>query len=372
MAIEESKDLSSLGLDELIKNLKVHEVVMERDFETYKGKKEQIKSIIWKARKESSDDETSTSTSDDEEYAMAVRNFKKFFRRKDQKAFIGGSWSDSENDAEDKTNDETCLMAQSSNEVCLRTCLEPNKWIKDSGCSKHMTGNKSLFSIYKAYDRDSKPTKTSMSTEIKLTKDDKADFVDRSKYQGTKMPSEHQQEYKKTRSYASKLYNDPNMSDLLRDIYRALESRYVHEGRIIDPSFYNDLSDDPVAKFTAIGLDELEKTLEQIEPFNSRLPGLDDIRNRDHTQAIIGLMFYCLENRQPFNLAYFIVRTMYFFRDRRDKILPYGMILTHLFENLKANMAQGSFDELYKLVPSKMSSLRKNNPRDLHPKELGM
>ncbi|GKD93759.1 retrovirus-related pol polyprotein from transposon TNT 1-94, partial [Tanacetum coccineum] len=37
-------------------------------------------------------------------------------RNKDQKAFIGGSWSDSENDAEDKTNDETCLMDQSSNE----------------------------------------------------------------------------------------------------------------------------------------------------------------------------------------------------------------------------------------------------------------
>ncbi|GKG08987.1 hypothetical protein Tco_0334819, partial [Tanacetum coccineum] len=37
-------------------------------------------------------------------------------RNKDQKAFIGGSWSDSENDAEDKINDETCLMAQSSNE----------------------------------------------------------------------------------------------------------------------------------------------------------------------------------------------------------------------------------------------------------------
>ncbi|GKD22280.1 hypothetical protein Tco_1223983, partial [Tanacetum coccineum] len=36
---------------------------------------------------------------------------------KDQKAFIGGSWNDSENDAEDKTNDETCLMAQSSKEV---------------------------------------------------------------------------------------------------------------------------------------------------------------------------------------------------------------------------------------------------------------
>nr|GFA01361.1 reverse transcriptase domain-containing protein [Tanacetum cinerariifolium] len=42
-------------------------------------------------------------------------------RNKDQKAFIGGSWSDSENDAEDKTNDETCLMVQSLNEVTLNS-----------------------------------------------------------------------------------------------------------------------------------------------------------------------------------------------------------------------------------------------------------
>ncbi|GKG13950.1 hypothetical protein Tco_0350910, partial [Tanacetum coccineum] len=36
-AIEDSKDLSSLALDELIGNLKVHEVVMEKDFQIYKG-----------------------------------------------------------------------------------------------------------------------------------------------------------------------------------------------------------------------------------------------------------------------------------------------------------------------------------------------
>ncbi|GKB39509.1 hypothetical protein Tco_0884451 [Tanacetum coccineum] len=53
-----------------------------------------------KVKKDSSDDETSISGSDDKEYAMA---------------------SDSENDAEDKTNDETCLMAQSSNEVTLNS-----------------------------------------------------------------------------------------------------------------------------------------------------------------------------------------------------------------------------------------------------------
>ncbi|GJT20528.1 zf-CCHC domain-containing protein [Tanacetum coccineum] len=167
--IEESKDLSSLALDELIGNLKVHEVIMKKDFEIYRGKKEIVKSIALKAKKESSDDETSTSRSNDDEYAMIVRNFQKFFRRKgkfvrqpreekksfrqrdekkgksdlkcfrcgnpnhliddcpkpprnkNQKAFIGGSWSDSENNAEDKTNDETCLMDQSSNEVTLNS-----------------------------------------------------------------------------------------------------------------------------------------------------------------------------------------------------------------------------------------------------------
>ncbi|GJV86923.1 zf-CCHC domain-containing protein [Tanacetum coccineum] len=38
-------------------------------------------------------------------------------RNKDQKAFVRGSQSDIKNEVEDKTNDETCLMAQSLNEV---------------------------------------------------------------------------------------------------------------------------------------------------------------------------------------------------------------------------------------------------------------
>ncbi|GJS30261.1 zf-CCHC domain-containing protein [Tanacetum coccineum] len=53
-----------------------------KDSEIYRGKKERVKSIALKSKKESSDDETSTSGSDDEEYVLAVRNFKKFFRRK--------------------------------------------------------------------------------------------------------------------------------------------------------------------------------------------------------------------------------------------------------------------------------------------------
>ncbi|GJT47392.1 hypothetical protein Tco_0956107 [Tanacetum coccineum] len=78
-AIEESKDLTSLSLDELIGNLKVHEMIIRKDFEIVKAKGER-KSLALKAKKESSDEEFLTSESEDEEYAMAVRNFKKFFK----------------------------------------------------------------------------------------------------------------------------------------------------------------------------------------------------------------------------------------------------------------------------------------------------
>ncbi|GKF42525.1 zf-CCHC domain-containing protein [Tanacetum coccineum] len=150
MAIEESKDLTSLSLDELIENLK--------------------------AKKESSDEECSTSGSKDEEYAMAVRDFKNFFKRrgkfmrqprndkktfqrscddkngkgdrkcfrcgdpnhligecpkppkdKNQRSFVGGSWSDSGEEDDEKVKDETCLVAQASSEICLEIDLESNK-----------------------------------------------------------------------------------------------------------------------------------------------------------------------------------------------------------------------------------------------------
>ncbi|GJT89425.1 zf-CCHC domain-containing protein [Tanacetum coccineum] len=169
-AIEESKDLTSLSLDELIGNLKVYEVIIKNDSEMVKGKREQNRSLALKAKKESSDEDSSTSDSEDEEYAMAVRDFKKNFKRRgrfvrqphnkikvsqrnkddkngkgerkcfkcgdsnhligecpklsrsyNQRAFVGGSWSDSDEDEEEKTKDEKCLMAKASNEVLSET-----------------------------------------------------------------------------------------------------------------------------------------------------------------------------------------------------------------------------------------------------------
>ncbi|GJW09588.1 hypothetical protein Tco_1575415 [Tanacetum coccineum] len=80
-AIEESKDLTSLSLDELIGNLKVYEVIIKKNSEMVKGKREQNRSLSLKAKKESSDEDNSTFDSEEEEYAMAMRDFKKFFKR---------------------------------------------------------------------------------------------------------------------------------------------------------------------------------------------------------------------------------------------------------------------------------------------------
>ncbi|GJV11669.1 retrovirus-related pol polyprotein from transposon TNT 1-94 [Tanacetum coccineum] len=189
-AIEESKNLTTLPLDELIGNLKVYEEVIKKDVETVKGKKEQSRSLALKVKKEVSDEDSSSSDSEDEEYAMAIKEFKKFFKRRgrfarqprgdrktfqrsrndgydkserkcfrcgdpshfigecskppknnDQRAFIGGAWSDNGEDEVEKTKDEACLVAQAPDEICLGVNLEPDEWIKDSGCSKHMTGN---------------------------------------------------------------------------------------------------------------------------------------------------------------------------------------------------------------------------------------
>ncbi|GKG33444.1 hypothetical protein Tco_0433603 [Tanacetum coccineum] len=83
-----------------------------------------------------------TSGSEDEEYAMTVRDFKKFFKRrgrfmrrpnpkppkdKNQRAFVGGSWSDSGKDDDEKVKDETCLVAHASSEICRGVDLEPDE-----------------------------------------------------------------------------------------------------------------------------------------------------------------------------------------------------------------------------------------------------
>nr|GEU94113.1 integrase, catalytic region, zinc finger, CCHC-type, peptidase aspartic, catalytic [Tanacetum cinerariifolium] len=117
-------------------------MIIKKDFEIVKAKVKR-KSLTLKAKKESSDEECSTSESEDEEYTIAVRDFKKFFKRRDAATRIIL--------LENVQNDRKTRTKELLSEICLGVDLEPNEWIKDSGGSKHMTGNQKLFSSYKAY-----------------------------------------------------------------------------------------------------------------------------------------------------------------------------------------------------------------------------
>ncbi|GJT21256.1 hypothetical protein Tco_0891193 [Tanacetum coccineum] len=48
-------------------------------------------------------------------------NVLNYANNQNQKAFVGGSWSNSDEDEEEKTNDEKCLMAKASNDVLSET-----------------------------------------------------------------------------------------------------------------------------------------------------------------------------------------------------------------------------------------------------------
>ncbi|GJR77477.1 retrovirus-related pol polyprotein from transposon TNT 1-94 [Tanacetum coccineum] len=200
--------------------LKVYEMIIKK-IEIVKAKVER-KSLALKAKKESSDEECSTSGSEDEEYAMAVRDFKKFFKRrgifvrqpqnykktfqrnrddkndkserkcfrcedpnhligecpkpprdKNQRAFVGGSWSDSGEEDDEKVKDETCLVAHASSEVCSESSYfsDENSSIDDIALDneydklckmslKIITKNKKL-----------KATRNSLENELRELKD---------------------------------------------------------------------------------------------------------------------------------------------------------------------------------------------------------
>ncbi|GKD78592.1 hypothetical protein Tco_1341213 [Tanacetum coccineum] len=106
--IKESKDLTSLSL-ELIGNLKVDEMIIKKDSEIVK-EKVKWKSLALKDMKEYSDEECSTSGSEDEEYAMAMRQPESSYwrmsktteRHTTKELFFGGSWSDSGKEDDEK------------------------------------------------------------------------------------------------------------------------------------------------------------------------------------------------------------------------------------------------------------------------------
>ncbi|GKA30571.1 zf-CCHC domain-containing protein [Tanacetum coccineum] len=185
-AIEEAKNMATLPLNELVRNLKVYEMILENDSVVSKTTtKDKVKSLALKAKftgeqtindsdsQDGSDEDKDEEEEEAEAFNLLARNFQKFFHKgnrfgrdnrfgnganrfgrgrgnsfgnkggesskqkgacynciieghfasecrnpKENKAFVGGAWSDSE-DGDKHQNDATCLMAIESQEVCI-------------------------------------------------------------------------------------------------------------------------------------------------------------------------------------------------------------------------------------------------------------
>ncbi|GJS16522.1 hypothetical protein Tco_0410994 [Tanacetum coccineum] len=141
--IEAAKYLATLPLDELVGNLKVYEMILENYGVVSKTTtKEKVKSLALKAkvtREQTSDDSDSQDGNDEdvdeeeevEAFNLLARNFRKFFRKgnrieghfasecrkpKENKDFIGGAWSDSE-DGKEHQNDATFAEVPSASSL---------------------------------------------------------------------------------------------------------------------------------------------------------------------------------------------------------------------------------------------------------------
>ncbi|GJT27995.1 hypothetical protein Tco_0908270 [Tanacetum coccineum] len=95
-------------------------------------------------------------------------------------------------------------------------------------------------------------------------------------------------------------------------------------------------------------------TLSWEEIFCENAIGL--VGNRDHLNKCYAHMLYCIITKQPYNLAYYVVKRIENVKSQHNKVIPYGMLLTRLF-----HYAMSTYPHLagpyYRVVDRKMAPI---------------
>nr|GEV36047.1 copia protein [Tanacetum cinerariifolium] len=106
-SIEDSKDLTSLSLDELIGNLKAKKEYSDEECSTYGSEDEDL---------DDKNDKSDRKCFRCADLNHLIRECPKSPKDKNQRVFVGGSWSDSGKEDDENVRNETCLVAQASSE----------------------------------------------------------------------------------------------------------------------------------------------------------------------------------------------------------------------------------------------------------------
>ncbi|GJY67851.1 hypothetical protein Tco_0470833 [Tanacetum coccineum] len=197
---------------------------------------------------------------------------------------------------------------------------------------------------------DSKPTKTSMSTEIKLNKDDEADSVDSSKYRGLE-------------SFLT--LNEPICPRFVVEFYHSLEVKRDEEEHPYIEQLYiskwslNSLDDHLNSNFFGPKHDLVKNNItvsKTTQTHLQRSPNklyIDDIGpdlrgwelffrenffcslgKRNKVNACTAYMFYYLIIRRKFNFTLMIIYQMEEVINKRDGPMPFAMLLTRLYNHI--------------------------------------
>nr|GEV30420.1 hypothetical protein [Tanacetum cinerariifolium] len=147
------------------------------------------------------------------------------------------------------------------------------------------------------------------------------------------------------------IFSLPNGIDSNLDIYPP----YLEDPLIIRDAFFDIIPPSKTRKVKGVDL-----TLDPFQMVNSELKtnfkkweiilsknAISLMGNKDHPNACLCYMLYCLATRKYFNLAYYIVNKMVSVTKSANMTLPYGMLLTRLIEHIRVSRPHTFSDDLY-------------------------
>ncbi|GJY67197.1 hypothetical protein Tco_0469435 [Tanacetum coccineum] len=225
--------------------------------------------------------------------------------------------------------------------------------------------------------------KTPVSSDMKLMKDEECESVDSTKYQGM---------------IGSLLYLTASRPDIMFSVCLCAHFQ----------------EDPKTSHLKAWSLDHLESSVPTSGPYQTNPPSLDEIKlyvqverenvvthirhdqvidveenqilpreitpimktwvniinenvfclgdNRDYVLACLCHMLYCIARSEQYNIAFFVAKPMEFVTKKTRLILPYGMLLTHLFNHVMSENPELSNDSyvMYPLIAQQERKTRRD------------